>query len=328
MSRWAPKTLEVLGWTALLPMLGLCVTQWFGIEGRRTIAAFQALTPWVLVWAAPIALAASLTRRHPLAIASLAPLITLLALSAPVVFHGSAPAAAAGSPRLTIAYANALYSNPTPERAAAELLSSDADVLVIVELSNPMRQSMEALVAEGDYPFRDQTPFGGAGGIGIWSRREIVSGGIVAVDGRPTVDVVLDVDGSEMRVLGVHPYPPTFNAHSWSQQLAAIGDTFAASTLPTVVVGDFNGSRWHPSFRNLLGHGLRDTHEVLGLGWSVSWPMDEGLLPPTFVRIDHALFGTGVTPTSIRDVVISGSDHKGFVVTFAFTTSAAVSSGE
>ena len=55
MPRWTPKPLETLGWLALLPMFGLCLTLWLGYDGRRTIAAFQALTPWVLVWAAPIA---------------------------------------------------------------------------------------------------------------------------------------------------------------------------------------------------------------------------------------------------------------------------------
>ncbi len=64
MPRWVIRTLDTIGWLALVPMLALCVTLCFGIEGRRTIAAFQALTPWVLVWAAPIALAASLGRRH------------------------------------------------------------------------------------------------------------------------------------------------------------------------------------------------------------------------------------------------------------------------
>lgn len=311
--------LEALGWLALLPMFGLCLTLWFGYDGRRTVAALQALTPWVLVWAAPLAVAATLTRRHPLALAALVPLATLLVLSAPIVFHGSPPAAAASSPRLSIAYANVLYSNPTPDAAATTLLAADADVMVLVEFATPLRDALAAATPEGDYPYRDELVYRGAGSIGVWSRHPIVSGGVIEVDGRPTVDVVLDVDGAEFRVLGVHPHPPTFEADSWSQQLAAIGHRFEQSTLPTAIVGDFNGSRWHPSFRDLLDRGLTDVHEVMGHGWSVSWPMDEGLLPPQFVRIDHALYGDGITPTALHDLVVPGSDHKGFVVTFALT---------
>jgi len=71
-----------------------------------------------------------------------------------------------------------------------------------------------------------------------------------------------------------------------------------------------------------MARGWRDAHELLGHGWSVSWPMDEGLLPPPFVRIDHALFGNDLTPTAIDDFEVTNSDHKGFVVTFALTEAA------
>ena len=319
MPRWTPKPLETLGWLALLPMFGLCLTLWLGYDGRRTIAAFQALTPWVLVWAAPIAVAATLTRRHPLALAALIPLATLLVLSAPIVFHGDPPAAASDSPRLTVAFANVLYSNTTPDAAAATLLGADADVMVMVEFATSNRDALADATPDGDYPYRDELVYRGAGSIAVWSRYPITAGGVIEVDDRPTVDVILDVDGSQFRVLGVHPHPPTFEAATWAEQLDAIGDRFASSTIPTAIVGDFNGSRWHPSFRDLLDRGLTDAHEVMGHGWSVSWPMDEGLLPPQFVRIDHALYGDGLTPTALRDLEIPGSDHKGFVVTFALT---------
>ena len=319
MPRWIPNALHAAGWLALLPMLGLCGTLWLGIDDRRTIAAFQALTPWVLVWAAPLAVAATLARRHALALTTLAPLFTLLVLSAPIVFHSAPPAAASGSPSLTIAYSNVLYSNTTPDAAAATLLAQDTDVLVLVEFAAPVRDALLAAVPDGDYPFREEAVDGGAGSIAVWSRHPITAGGVAQEDGWPIIDVTLDVEGSTFRVIGVHPHPPTFDAPAWRRHLAQIGDRFAVSTMPTAVVGDFNGSRWHPSFRALLDRGLTDAHEALGRGWTVSWPMDEGLLPPTFVRIDHALYGDGLTPTALHDLEVPGSDHKGFVVTFALT---------
>lgn len=321
MPRWVRRTLDTIGWVVLAPMLGLSITQWFGIEGRRTVTAFQALTPWVLVWAVPLALVASLFRRHALALMALLPLGTLLVLTYPVVFHDSAPTAADASPRLTIAYDNVLYNNPTPVAVAETLLATDADVLVLAEFVVPVRDALEARVGD-DYPYRAESVTRTSSSIGIWSRHRIVSGGVIQVGGRATVDVVLDVDGAEVRVLGVHPNPPTFDAELWARQLAAIGDHAAGSERPTVIVGDFNAARWHPSFRALLGRGWRDVHETLGRGWSVSWPMDEGLLPPPFVRIDHALFGEGVVPIAIDDLAIPGSDHKGFVVTFGLTDDA------
>ena len=312
-------SVEVLPWIVLVPMIALCLTQWFGIEALRSITALQALTPWVLVWAVPIALAATATGRYPLALAALIALVTLLVLSYPIVFNAAAPKPAAGSPRITVAYANLLYSNPSPAQAAHALLSADADVLVMVEMDTPLRDAILDATAAGDYPYRVERADLESESIGVWSRLPIASGGMVEVSQRSTVDLVLDVGGRSIRLLGVHPYPPTRDVDGWSAQLAAIGRLAAASSLPTVVVGDFNASRWHPSYRALLATGLRDSHKALGHGWSVSWPMDEGMLPPPFVRIDHALFSDGTTPVALHDLTIPGSDHKGFVATFAFT---------
>ena len=316
------RTLHALGWVAIVPMLGLCATQWFGVDGRRTFVAFQAITPFVLFCAAPIALAACLGRRHSLAITALVPLTTLMALSFPIVFHADPPAVAEGAPRFSIAYSNMLYFNTTPDAAAARMIATDADVLVLIEITPPLHDSLIAALAESGndyYPYRVGTTRRGSESIELWSRRPIVSGGLVELGNRPAIDVMLDIDGAQVRVVAVHPYPPTFDAPGWQTQLQEIGDAVAGTATPTLLIGDFNGSRWHPSFRRLLDRGWLDAHEVLGHGWSVSWPMDEGWLPPQFVRIDHALFRNGITPTGIDDFEVPGSDHKGYRVDFGFT---------
>lgn len=320
------KTLHTIGWLAIVPMLIVCVSQWVGADGRRTLVTLQALTPWVLIWAAPIALAACLGRRHALAIASIVPITTLMVLSYPIVFHAEPQPVAASSLRFSIAYSNLLFLNPSPSDAAARMLATDADVLVLVEVTPRLHDALVEELSAGDnnddYPFRVGTTSRSSESIELWSRHPIVSGGLVEIGGRAAVDVVLDIDGTDVRVVGVHPYPPTFNAPGWQEQLEAIGDAASSSDMPTVLIGDFNGSRWHPSFRRLLGRGWQDAHEVLGHGWSVSWPMNEGWLPPQFVRIDHALYRDGLTPTGIDDFEVPGSDHKGYRVDFGFTAPA------
>ncbi len=312
-----PKALEVIGWLALVPLLALCATQWLGVDGRRTIAALQALTPFVLSAAIPISVVALLTKRYPMALVSMIPIVTLAVLAAPIVCSGGPPHVDAASPRVTIAFGNVLAKNTDQAGATAALAATDADVLVVAEFTPAMRSALDAAAGD-DYPYRAERSVDAPSGIGLWSRFPI-EGGVVLTAGRPTIDVVLDVDGRRIRVVGVHTSPPTHDAGAWSASLSAIGDEVEASSLPTVIVGDFNASRWHPSFRALLDRGWRDAHEAMGSGWSVSWPMDEGLTPPTFVRIDHALFGDGIAPTGLRDVSIPGSDHKGFVVEFGLT---------
>ncbi|MFM7685959.1 MAG: endonuclease/exonuclease/phosphatase family protein [Actinomycetota bacterium] len=317
MRQWLPRALHIGGWAAAAVMLGLCLTQWFGVDDRRTVAALQALTPYVLVWSLPLGVAAALMKRPWLAISMAAPLLTLAVLAAPIVFHPD-PADAAGAPTVSVAFANTLYSNPTPELAAAALAATDADVLVMAEFTPEMQTALAAAVGDA-YPHRSESvmPRPSSNGIAVWSRLPIVSGGPVEVGGRTAVDVTVQVAGTVVRVLAVHTSPPTHDAAYWGRQLRAVRDRAARGDVRTLVVGDFNGSRWHPSFRALLDSGWTDTHEAMGRGWSVSWPTDEGWLPPTFVRLDHALFGKGLSPTTLRDLDVPGGYHRGFTATYA-----------
>lgn len=317
MRQWLPRAIHITAWVAAAVMLGLCATQWFGVDDRLVIAALQALTPYVLVWSLPLGVGAALLKRPWLAISMAAPLLTLAVLAAPIVFHPD-PAEASVGPTLSVAFANTLFSNPTPELAAAALAGSDADVLVLAEFTPGMQAALEAAVG-AEYPHRSESVMGppSSNGIAVWSRLPIVSGGPVEVGGRTAIDVTLQVAGTVVRVLAVHTSPPTHDAAYWGRQLRAVRDRAAEGDVRTLVVGDLNGSRWHPSFRVLLDSGWTDTHEAMGRGWSVSWPTDEGWLPPTFVRLDHSLYGDGLTPTSLVDIEIPGGDHRGFAATYA-----------
>ena len=173
-------------------MLGLCLTQWFGVDGRRTFVAFQAMTPLDLIWAAPIALVACIGRRHALAITALVPLTTLMVLSYPIIFHADPAPVAADAPRLSITFANLLFYNQTPDDAAARTIASDADVLLLVEVTPPLHDAMvaAAAAADADYPYHVGTSSGGSEAIELWRRHRIISGSLVEIDNRRAIDVV------------------------------------------------------------------------------------------------------------------------------------------
>ena len=310
--------IEIVAWAALAVVLLVSFTQLAGIDDRRIVAVLQALTPFVLLSAVPIGAVALLYRKYPMAIVSVVPLVVFAVLAAPLVLASSPPAVDDTAPRFTLTFANLLAKNATPEQAAADVAATDADVLVLGEFTPAFATAFEALVGTR-YPYRAEHPLPTPAGIAVWSKFPIRTGGVIDLEGRPTIDLVLDVDGRAARVIGVHPSPPTHDAAYWVQQLRDIGDLAADGDVPTIIVGDFNGSRWHPSFRELLDRGWTDVHEALGEGWSVSWPTDEGVLPPTFVRLDHALFGTGIAPVELRDYAVTGSDHEAFMVEFGFT---------
>lgn len=313
-----PLVLQMAAWLAAASMWTVCITQWFGTDSRIAITILQALTPWLLVWSIPIGVVAAVTRRAALAIAMVPVAITGFALAAPIVAHTN-PASTTGSePTVSVFFTNALFSNPQPAAAAAAVASADADVLVIGEFTPEFAAELDRTLGV-TYPYRLERPAPrpSSNGIALWSRLPIEAGSVIDLAGRPTAEARLMLGDTPVRLLGIHTAPPTHDAGYWGDQLRAIGDRADGSDIRTLLVGDFNGSRWHPSFRALLHRGFTDAHEALGRGWSVSWPTDEGWFPPPFVRLDHALYGHGLSPLGIRDITVPGSDHRGFVVTFA-----------
>jgi hypothetical protein len=318
MRQWLPRALEVMAWLAAAVMLAVCATQWFSTDTRIVIAIVQALMPWMVGAAVAIVAVALTCKRLMLALAFVPVLATGLVLAAPLVLHPS-PASTTGSEAtLSVFFVNALYSNQTPAAAAAVIAGSGADVLVIGEFTPDLRNELDAAAA-ADYPYRVEQPAPppSSNGIAVWSRLPFEAGTVIDLAGRPTADVRFSLGGVPVRLLGIHTAPPTHDAGYWSRQLQSIGEHAAGSDVRTLLIGDFNGSRWHPSFRALLRRGFTDTHEALGKGWSVSWPTDEGWFPPPFVRLDHALYGHGLSPLGVRDVSVPGSDHRGFIATFA-----------
>jgi endonuclease/exonuclease/phosphatase (EEP) superfamily protein YafD len=235
----------------------------------------------------------------------------------PVLRGFDPPAVPEASPRLVVALSNVLYENPSIDGAATLLLSVDADLLAIVE-HNPAAAAALATAGVAErYPYRSELPRNDRTGLVLFSRLPILESVVAPIGQQLGIDATVDVDGIATRVLVVHPVPGTKqdDVSLWSDDLATIGRTAAASDLPTVVVGDFNASRWHPAFRHLLGTGLTDLHEQLDDGWSRSWPANR-VLPP-FVRIDHLLMRNGVLGVDVHDLEVPGSDHRGFVATVA-----------
>jgi endonuclease/exonuclease/phosphatase (EEP) superfamily protein YafD len=114
-------------------------------------------------------------------------------------------------------------------------------------------------------------------------------------------------------VVAMHVPTPLVAFEAWRRDLHTAEQIGRDATGPTMVIGDFNATYWHPDFRRLLDAGFVDAHTASGQGFSTSWPTDS-LVPP-FVRLDHALTIGGLVATEVDDFEIPGSDHRGFVVT-------------
>lgn len=292
------------------------LSQAFGWAGTRMVAVLQSLTPYAIVVLGAIAVAALYRGEHRLAFTSGLVGIGGLWLAVPLVFSPGQPSPADGATGLRVATVNLLFSNDVIDEAADALVVQSPDVVVFSEFTAEHRAML------GDHPFaegyghRVEREGFGAGGIAIWSRFPLSEGDRLATRNY-SLDVSVAGPDGPVDLLGVHAPTPIANFSGWRADLGIVDDHIGAADGPTLVIGDFNASYWHPGFRDLLDDGFVDAHMAHGRGFSTSWPTDRWF--PPFVRLDHALTGNGLVSTAVSDFDVPGSDHRGFVVTVAPT---------
>lgn len=311
-----PRLVELIGWVAVTVAGLVMLSQAFGWDGFRTMAVVQSLTPYLALAMAPLAVLALVRRRVGLALTAAAIGMGGLALAWPILVVADRPAAAAGADGIRIASVNLYYGNGQIDEVASDLLALDVDVIVFVEYTAEHQRALRAsdLGDEFEYQIGRSGPF--AEGAAVWSRTPVLAGDHPDTTNH-SLDVTVESDDGPIRVLALHTPTPIHDFDGWLDDLRLAGRSGLDGDAPTAIVGDFNASFWHPSFRELLDEGYTDAHIANGRGLSVSWPM--GGILPAFVRLDHALTTDGLVATDVEDFDIAGSDHRGFVVTVAPT---------
>lgn len=308
-----------VGWAVTGTLLFILFTQMFGSgSDSSVIFVLQALTPYLFPLALPIGVAALVTRRRALAAASAVVAIGLVVLAAPLVNHPDPTPVDPGAPTLSVLHANVRWDSDDVVRAADDILDARADVVALSEVTPALVATLDALGAAEDYPHRVGTPHDGTDGVVLWSRLPLANTTVVRIEGRQVVHASIVIEGRELRVVVGHPAPPLTDdgRDAWVPALATLNALTREGDIPTLLVADVNASWWHPPYRRTLTDGLTDVHQVLGDGFSVSWPTDRRLVP-AFTRLDHALYDGAVQPLDIDDIAISGSDHDAFVVQVA-----------
>jgi endonuclease/exonuclease/phosphatase family metal-dependent hydrolase len=114
------------------------------------------------------------------------------------------------------------------------------------------------------------------------------------------------VRGRDVRVRG--------RAGRWRRELAMIGQALAASGGPQVAAGDFNATRDHGPFRELLAAGFLDCADA---SQTRSWP---GFTWPSLpvMRLDHVLVSRTAAVPMARTIRVPRTDHHGVLADIEF----------
>jgi len=276
----------------------------------------NAYTLWLFLPAYVVAVAALCFRAWPLAVAAGIVVIAHLVWVLPPVFNTVPVGAdARAAPQVRIVSANLRFNNPEHAPTIAELERSDADVMVLQEVTSSWwRAIMQSRLAAA-YPETAEAIQEDPGGLAILSREPLRNVTIRRVQGWPIITATVVLGTRPVHLGGVHVVAPleTFSRNQRAQREV----TALARRLPRprLLVGDFNATpynRWHGQ---LLDLGLRDAHEAVGRPFATSWQNERWFLPP--LLLDHVYVDPPIVPVSAREGQAHGSDHRPIVVDLA-----------
>ena len=222
------------------------------------------------------------------------------------------PAPGPGTTTLRILTLNAMFGGADPAELVAAVRGYQADVLAVQELTDGLVRRLAEAGLPDLLPHAHADPRADAAGAGLWSRWPLTP--LAPVPGlfaaAPSASV--RAGGRAVTVRCVHPVAPMAGRHGrWHEDLTRLRATMAGQRGPQVVAGDFNASRDHRPFRDLLAAGFADCADVaLRRPWpGFTWPANRRY--PPVMRLDHILVSAGITVTQARAVAIAGTDHRG-----------------
>jgi endonuclease/exonuclease/phosphatase (EEP) superfamily protein YafD len=247
-------------------------------------------------WAAAVALAAVGLNAHAL-------------YDVPVA---SRPADGAAMP-LRLAAFNLLGNDRDIGEVVAWLRRERFDLVSFEELTPAFAAQLGALADL--YPYRLMVPRKGGFGIGAMSRRPFISQETLFPDspGRPVLRVGVDLDGTPVEIVVVHPPPPLSAAYGREPDAILARLAGLPPNPHRIVMGDFNAAPTSLALRRLMAaQGLREARS-----WPrLTWPSD---LPwPLRLPIDHVLVGEGLLLLSVENGPALGSDHFPQIAVVAF----------
>ena len=210
---------------------------------------------------------------------------------------------------------NIKAGNTRPELLFRSLPKQLPNLLIIIELSPELDQSLQKRLHE-THPHHLTAPKTPASfGIGIYSQYPILDSDVLTFGAPevPTLSVLLQTPEGPVRVIGTHPPPPLNsemlrlrNRQLWGIAQLCRNYRREQSAEPLLLIGDLNITPWVSTWSGLLNESnLQNTLNRSNL-FSTWRPME---LPGAGMIIDHALVSANLTCVERRVLPDCGSDH-------------------
>jgi endonuclease/exonuclease/phosphatase (EEP) superfamily protein YafD len=216
--------------------------------------------------------------------------------------------------RLKLILANVNHRNTAHEKFIAFARKRAPDVLVVQEVTESWRESLQSL--HSLYPFTEELPKARGSGMALYSRFPFKRLAISFPEGdaRPSVLARMDVDGVSVSLLSIHPRTPILSDRYKLRNgtLAAAADCLRDLPGPKICVGDLNITPWSTYYRGFVER-TKLVNVRKGFGILPSWPtflFFKWLMLP----LDHCLVSDDIRVADVKTGEASGSDHLPLIV--------------
>lgn len=241
--------------------------------------------------------------------ALLAGLLFTLNISALVDIDSVAEASGHESENIKVYSANINKRNNEYTRLVSELLKTDADILVLLEVTDDNIKPIKSVIHK--YPHSIINLNTGSSGTGtvLMSVFPILDHKVTKYSefGNILVSAQIEISDKKVAFYAAHFPRPTIIQEfpARSKQFISLADQISRQSLPVIVAGDFNATPYSPIFKQFLEiSGLKDSRK--GFGWLPSWPT---YLPVCWLPIDHILVSPDIQVNRRATGSYIGSDH-------------------
>ena len=327
---WLAVVLALL----LAPAAAVTLARAAGDDHRTPFAQLVSVTPWCGAWALLVGLAgltvalvvgrgARAARRTLLVVSAVAGVVVVVQAAWWAPLTTGSPAAGSAAPSLRVMTVNAFVGRADADALVRTVRAEGVQVLAVEELSDGLLARLHAAGLDDALPYRVTGSVGpGNRGTGLWSALPLTGAdpGESTWFAMPSATVTVGVGpgAAPVRVTAVHTVPPSVGSTSiWGAGLRTVRVRLAAGTTAQLALGDFNATRDHSGFRDVLGDRFADAADRGGHA-TLTWPTDRAL--PPLVGIDHVVVDRRDTVTGVRTVRVPGSDHAALLATVGLVT--------
>lgn len=245
-------------------------------------------------------------QRGVIALAAMALLLNGYLIGRLAWHPGSAGAAVAGAPQLSVLSLNVHRVNPQRMGVLDYVVAADADVVLLMEVDEGWMNVLLPLAEK--YPHRLAEPRPDNFGMALFSRVPLEDARLMWLGPAqvPSATARINLGGRELLFVGTHPVPPISAATTQArdEQLALLAAYASASGLPVLLAGDLNTTPWSAGMR-----ALRDAR-LGSCGGAAPWKPTWRARSAFAIPIDQALC---TAPLVITRRVVGpdvGSDHR------------------